>query len=106
MSASGPAAPGPSVTCAIPLAKLTSAARTPGCLASVFCTRAAQDPQVMPCTVKSSAGRPGPAPAARDVPAASVSLTAGDLVPLPLDRGLQLRAGSHGLVVAHPDLAG
>jgi len=47
------------VTCAIPLAKLTSA-WTPGCLASVRRTRTAQEPQVKPCTEKSSAARSGP----------------------------------------------
>src|SRR5712691_4571214 len=104
ISASRLAPPGPGTTRAIPLAKLTSAACTPGCRDSVRCTRAAQEPQVMPCTVKSSAGRAGAASAAGDVPVASVSLTAGDHIALLLDRGVQRGAGDHGLVVAHPDL--
>ena len=40
-------------TRAWPVAKLTSAPATPGCLASVFCTRAAHEPQVIPSTVTS-----------------------------------------------------
>src|SRR5260370_17938085 len=99
MSASRSAPPRPGTTCAIPLAKLTAAACTPGCLASTFCTRAAHEPHVMPCTVKSSAGQPG----AGSVPATAVSATAADLIPLLFDGGVQRRTGDHGLVVGHPD---
>src|SRR5260370_42157827 len=97
-----PAPPRPGTTCAIPLAKLTSAACTPGCLASIFCTRAAHEPHVMPCTVKSSAGQPG----AGSVLATAASATAAGLVPLLFDGGVQRRTGDHGLVVRHPDPAG
>src|SRR5712672_227702 len=106
MSASGPAAPGPSVTCAIPLAKLTSAAWTPGCLASVRCTRTAQEPQVMPCAEESSAAKSGPDRSPDGVPASTVSATAGDLVTLLLDRGGQRVTGDRRVVVADPDLPG
>src|SRR5712671_4836709 len=106
MSASWPAAPGPSTTCAIPLAKLTSAACTPGCLASVRCTRTAQEPQVIPCTEKSSAARSGPDRSAAGVPVSTVSATGGDLVTLLLDRGGQRVTGDRDLVEVHPDLPG
>src|SRR5260370_23592134 len=102
MSASRSAPPRPGTTCAIPLAKLTAAACTPGCLASIFCTRAAHEPHVMPCTVKSSAGQPG----AGSVLATAVSATGANLVPLLFNGGVQRRTGDHALVVSHPDPAG
>src|SRR6266536_5832294 len=101
-------ATGPSGTIrARPVAKFTSARVTPGCRPSTRWTRTAQDPQVMPCTSKSTGSvRPGGAwlravSVISRHPHVWAVLLGGNLVALLGDRLDQTSAVDGGLVVGH-----